>query len=250
MTRGNKVSSGDWRLISGRSLKNTVRSSIIDQLGGLILVPENTLLRYHQLSTSFRQPQRRDVEILAGNLDDPKLPDYLLGRDSSIWKDESLRYDLISIHTSHDFDIITKWLIEILLRSYHQLIGRRKKIRKCSNPNADADLFHYDDDRLEVPATVISTVLASLLPTLSIVVLYIVHNMPARLALVAALTTIFSVGVAVLTKARRVDIFAATAAYVTSFHGLNSADNTRFAAVQVVFIGTNVPGSSGNGKTS
>lgn len=154
------------------------------------------------------KPRKHDLDILAGNLDNPRLPDYLLGLDCNLWKDENWRGDLISINGVHEFDTASKWLIRLFLEPYHRLFGHRRK----DAHNADAELFHYDNAHLEAPANIISIVLSSVLPVLSIAVLYIVHSMAARLGLIALFTAAFSLSVAVLTKARRVDVFTATAA--------------------------------------
>ncbi|KAH8165634.1 hypothetical protein CIB48_g2605 [Xylaria polymorpha] len=69
-------------------------------------------------------------------------------------------------------------------------------------------------------STLLGTVVASLLPIGSIVVLYSLSNMTTRLALIGVFTAIFSLGLGIFTNGRMVDIFSATAA---------------FAAVQVVF---------------
>lgn len=75
--------------------------------------------------------------------------------------------------------------------------------------------------------------LSSTLPTLAILVLYFVKDMVTRLGLVILFTTIFAFALAVLTDAKKVEIFSATAA---------------FAAVEVVYIGsTSTAGGSGGG---
>lgn len=79
---------------------------------------------------------------------------------------------------------------------------------------------------------------------MSIIVLYFVKSMPTRLGLVAAFTALFSIALAIVTQARRTEVFAATAASVypgTAFgnFALQANDSLhRFASVQVVFIGT------------
>jgi hypothetical protein len=173
---------------------------------------DETLLRYNRISKELTKPRRCDVSILAANLDDPKLSDYLLGLDSSVYKNENLANDLRSATPIQDFDVLTKSLIKLFLRPYNNAIGHRKAARANNSVNVDADLYHYDDEHLMLPVTALSTVLASLLPVAVIAVLYVVHPMPARLGLIAAFTAIFSIGVAVLTEARRADVFAATAA--------------------------------------
>jgi len=153
-------------------------------------------------------PKERDLNILVGILDNPRLPDYLLGLDNTAWTNSQSAGDLVSVNVVPEFDVVTKWLIKLCLGAYHRFIGRRMK----QNVNADADLTHYDDEHLQIPAHIIGTLFASLLPTLSIVVLYIVDDMVKRLGLIAVFTAVFSVTLAGLTKARTVDIFAATAA--------------------------------------
>lgn len=169
---------------------------------------ETALLRYSKLSSMLHMPQKRDLNILVSNLNNPRLPDYLLGLDHTTWTDERSARDLVSVNGVPEFDIVTTWLIKLCLSPYHRLIGSRTK----QSVNGDADLTHYDDDHLQIPAHIISTLFASLLPTLSIVVLFIVEDMAKRLGLIAVFTTVFSVALAGLTKARTVDIFAATAA--------------------------------------
>jgi hypothetical protein len=58
----------------------------------------------------------------------------------------------------------------------------------------------------------LGTVLASLAPLSSILVLYFIQDMSARLGVVCALTVIFAVVVKLATRARRVEVFAVTAA--------------------------------------
>jgi hypothetical protein len=70
----------------------------------------------------------------------------------------------------------------------------------------------YDDARLIAMIEVISTVISSLLPISSIIILYFVTSQPARLGIILGYTAMFSIALAIFTKARRVEIFAATSA--------------------------------------
>jgi hypothetical protein len=63
---------------------------------------------------------------------------------------------------------------------------------------------------------------SAVLPTASIFALYYAHNTPTRLGIIMAFSVSFSVVLALCTTAKRVEIFAASAA---------------FASVQVVFVG-------------
>ncbi|KAF2498753.1 hypothetical protein BU16DRAFT_524817 [Lophium mytilinum] len=77
---------------------------------------------------------------------------------------------------------------------------------------------------------VVTAVAASLLPVVSVVILYSLSSMKARLGVMAGFDTLFAFLLAGCATVRRGEVFAATAA---------------FAAVQVVFIGTS---GSGNGN--
>ena len=101
-------------------------------------------------------------------------------------------------------------------------------------------LQHYKDSKINAIAHFIGTFVASMLPAASIFVLYFVPNMVDRLCIILALSALFSFSLAIFTQAKRVEIFAATAAYVVVVLCIATFLLTlhRFASVQVVFIGT------------
>jgi hypothetical protein len=170
------------------------------------LIDADEALAHQVFLSRLPEPRPHHLDILRSSLEDPKLPDYLLGRDSTVWADPDIVPDLISVHPVHDFDHVSLWLIKTFLGLFHRFIGRYYKGK------SDGGIYHYHDKHLQMPASVISTVLASLLPVVSIVVLYLVDSMPKRLGIVAGFTAAFSIALALFTRARRVDIFAATAA--------------------------------------
>ena len=65
-------------------------------------------------------------------------------------------------------------------------------------------------------------VLSSIIPTLSIFLLYYIQRMLTRLVIIAVMSFIFSMIMMVIVGGRRADVYAAS---------------TAFAAVQVVFVG-------------
>ena len=77
-----------------------------------------------------------------------------------------------------------------------------------------SNLHHYPDDDVETVTNILGTIFSSLAPLISIVVLSFVRNPDVRLGLVCVFTLLFSSCLAIATKARRVEIFAATAAYL------------------------------------
>jgi hypothetical protein len=163
-------------------------------------------LAHHAFLSGLSKPQQRHREILGSCLQDEKLLDHLLGRDKNTWTDASTIPDLVSLHQEHDFDMLSRWLIKLFLGLFHRLIGPWYK------GEADGRVYHYDDYHLQIPASIVSTVLACLMPVGSIVVLHLVKSTSTRLGIIAGFTAAFSLTLALVTRAKRVDIFAATAA--------------------------------------
>jgi len=87
----------------------------------------------------------------------------------------------------------------------------------------ESNVFFYRDTHIYRVATILGTLLSSLIPIAAIIVLSLVENMRARLGIVSVFTAVFSVSLSLVTEGKRVEIFAATAA---------------FASVQVVFVGS------------
>jgi Na+(H+)/acetate symporter ActP len=71
---------------------------------------------------------------------------------------------------------------------------------------------YYSDTKLAWVAKAFGTVLACFLPVLSITILYFLDSEKKRLGAIAALAALLSFTLLLLTGARVVDIFAATAA--------------------------------------
>jgi hypothetical protein len=57
-----------------------------------------------------------------------------------------------------------------------------------------------------------TTVVASLLPLCSVVVLYVVQSNGLRLGIIVVLSACFSLALALMTNARKIEVFAATSA--------------------------------------
>lgn len=93
----------------------------------------------------------------------------------------------------------------------------------------DSHTRRYSSKAVNRLASGVVAALSSILPTLAILVLYYVHDMVQRIGLLIVFTTLFAVALAVLTNAKQVEVFSATAA---------------FAAVEVVFIGSTNGASS------
>lgn len=75
-----------------------------------------------------------------------------------------------------------------------------------------SNLFRYSDSHVLGTIDLVGTVIASMIPLVSVVILYWVQNLGARLGIICAFTLLFSTGLAGVTRARRIEIFACTAA--------------------------------------
>ena len=90
----------------------------------------------------------------------------------------------------------------------------------------ESGLIHYEDATVYNITRIFCILISSLLPSASVVVLYFVEHLIDRLGIIMGFSLMFSFSLALFTSAKRVEIFAATAA---------------FASVQVVFVGSTGP---------
>jgi hypothetical protein len=198
--------------------------------------PDECLFQQRQLAT-FDPPEDGNLKSLQGWLADSKRGDYALtGADRDVWKDSK---DLLVICPDHLNDSFTRLLPKPVVECYHRFFDAQFR----SPSDEENGLYIYDDKKIVRAADIIGTLIASLMPILAVVVLYSIHDMWTRLGMIALFTILLSLGLVIITKGRRIEIFAATAAYVypTSI-ALNQkiANNylPRFASVMVVFVGS------------
>jgi hypothetical protein len=96
--------------------------------------------------------------------------------------------------------------------------GRMSKSAKADIENQEnrgpdsKNMLSYSDNHIMWVVEIFGTALASLAPMSSIVLLYFVKDMLARLGIVCAFTVVFAAILRVATRARRVEVFAITAA--------------------------------------
>ncbi|KAI9764211.1 MAG: hypothetical protein M1840_008601 [Geoglossum simile] len=133
----------------------------------------------------------------------------LTGADMYAWRGEE--EDLIAVRRRQGGDILTRWFTNVFVPCWHRTVGKR--IKKRSSPINPQDNFtNYSDTHVHRLMGVLGTIISSLLPISAIIVLYFVSSMTARLGITAAFTVVFSVFLTLGTQARRVEVFAATAA--------------------------------------
>jgi hypothetical protein len=79
-------------------------------------------------------------------------------------------------------------------------------------PNRRSDMLSVYEHSIAKCTYWITSIVASFVPVLSIVILYRIRSMEARLATIAVFNVLISVCMSVFAKARRVEVFAVTAA--------------------------------------
>ena len=169
---------------------------------------DRALLEYSQIST-MPPPTRDRLSTLQDWLERPAYGNaFLRGVEARAWDRDTPIQDFISLSTtSKDQDPMTRWLRKFLPGTYHRIIGHKLKTEDPDNAT-----FDYKDDTVLVAIQVLSTILSSLAPTVSIFVLYFIKSTLVRLGLVLVFTSLFAVILSIFTNAKRVEIFAATTA--------------------------------------
>ena len=176
------------------------------------------------------------------------------GLEASVWNPEHTS-DLLTLSARPgEHDRFTGWLVNGFLAWFHRSIGHR--LMRNRPADEEAGFREYSNAKLVLFMEILVTSLSTVIPIAATIALYFVRGMTARLALVALFMILFCTSLAIFTNGRRVEIFAATAAYVSPIwmgnfwthlgslsHLLDSeeerlTDEIRFASVQVVFVGT------------
>jgi hypothetical protein len=104
----------------------------------------------------------------------------------------------------------TLWFVKTFLGVFHKLVGNRYR----ASQDTDLHAVHYREEYMMMSTSILSTVLSSLLPIVSIIVPYLVESVPKRLGIVAIFTAAFSLTPTIITTAKRPEISAATAGSV------------------------------------
>ncbi|KAL8813738.1 MAG: hypothetical protein Q9223_006968 [Gallowayella weberi] len=141
------------------------------------------------------RPTPNDVELLREWLERPEGGDFFLrSHKDSTWKSNEGFFSLDSEQIGRDS---LTWLIS----------------EKMPPSSAEWDgVWDYHIDKLEKIANAISTLLAALLPSISILILYFVTQPASRLITISLFSVFFSLILTTVSAAKRVEVFAATTA--------------------------------------
>ncbi|KAL8788161.1 MAG: hypothetical protein Q9213_001800 [Squamulea squamosa] len=160
---------------------------------------------------SMTAPIEQDIRFLRTWLSRPESGDnFLRGGEASLWGIDNTS-DLVALSKRPgEHDVFTNWIANSVLYLFHRYIGHW--IDHKTPNDEEAGFTEYNDTKLMAALTLLATLLSSTIPVLSTVVLYFARGMPLRLAMIAVFVTLFCSTLAIFTNARRVEIFAATAA--------------------------------------
>jgi hypothetical protein len=149
----------------------------------------------------------------------------LLGIDRSSWNEEHEK-DLVALKARERHDPFSGWFTESFIPAFHHIVGSKFKVyyepfSRCNvahiskrpvSEHLGSGLFEYDETAMQMIARVLTTVVASILPLCSVIILYVVQSNGLRLGIIVILSAIFSLALALMTNARKIEIFAATSA--------------------------------------
>lgn len=175
-------------------------------------------------------PDSCDIDFLRAWLENEKGGNNFLklsaGAEATAW-DVDYAGDLITLNKRSDR--FAAWVANVLVPLYHERLGHRLQRRR--DDDFLGPYYAYDDKKLAIFGNVLCTVLSTVVPSSSILVLYYVKNVLYRLLLIIGFSSLFSLIMGFVAQGRRYEIFATTIA---------------FAAVQVVFVGsvTGTPSSN------
>ena len=177
------------------------------KIPSLTEVADDTVMQQKQMKAEH-SPNTCDVEFLQRWFKDEKMGDFpLIGLDSTLWE-TSRPCDLIALKARRAEDPLGSLFLSKVFLWWHNCIGHRIK----KPLDEEAQYFEYTDESMLRVANVLGSIISSALLVGSIMALYFVDNMLARLGIIAALTQVFSLVLILVTSAKKVEVFAATAA--------------------------------------
>ncbi|KUJ20684.1 uncharacterized protein LY89DRAFT_579036 [Mollisia scopiformis] len=219
------IYSKDWYwLNNSASEENSEQLETVRAIRGR-LKEYNDVLIQQSIISRLADPNTLNLRSLQNWLERPDMGNLaLIGKDRDTWgaSDEPLSHnmDLLATKSGGDSDAFSTWVSQKLVYWLHNIFWHRLK----RVDDAESGICSYEDKTLQKYTSNITTIVASSLPILAIVVLNCVVAINARLGLMALFTVVFAACLSFFTNATRGEIFIAT---------------STFAAVEVVFISTN-----------
>jgi hypothetical protein len=169
----------------------------------------------------------------------------LLGADATVWSEPDMQ-ELLALDTVSG-DPFTCWITNHALDIYHKILGHRIRVsiliqhlslyqnptsfeyRTLTGKNSQgrwkqrneaekqtnldsSSPFLYSDDVIQRLTRTLTIMIASMLPIMVTIILYIVKDTVKRLGIIAAFVALFSLALGLFTSATLYEVFSATAA--------------------------------------
>lgn len=168
------------------------------------------LLQISQLA-KIDSPREDELQFLKEWLDRPTMGNtFLRGREATVWRDRTAKEMVTLAERKLDSDPFSTWLSTGLVGIFDRVWGNRRKNPILADP--DSGIVEYDNSRLNSLSNAVSVTFASLVPTVSVLVLNYVCSTQTRLGLLILFTALFSAALATFTTAKKIEIFSAVAA--------------------------------------
>jgi hypothetical protein len=168
------------------------------------------------------KPLKSDVVFLREWLEMPHGGDFFLkGLEAEPWELDCEEDLVVLSERPEQRDLFAQYLSDRIVPWYHRCIGHKVQSPVCTKDWGG--VWEYKIEFFMVLGNIICMILSALVPSASIICLYFVSSMIARLVVVSGMSFLFSFVMTVIVQGRRVEVFAAT---------------TAFAAVLVVFVGS------------
>ncbi|KAF2193950.1 hypothetical protein K469DRAFT_548266 [Zopfia rhizophila CBS 207.26] len=217
-----KLSARCWEVFRERAeqgeKREKERMGLIKELRERLAEYQDALIRQSTI-LNLEHPNRRVRGAITGWFEHNRP---LVGHGRNLF-DGKAKYDTVAIRTAPDQDRLT-----LFLQNYLGYLFRNRKMKKDYPLDWDG-MYYFPETTIKHIVSVLSVLLSAALLVGAITSLYYVEKASSLIGLLAAFTTVFAGSIGLLTNARKVEVYAATAAY---------------AAVLVVFIGNNLPGRS------
>ncbi|KXT18229.1 hypothetical protein AC579_2892 [Pseudocercospora musae] len=202
----------------GRALRHKYEQigTALDRYNGLLL-QQSQLHELPKADTTFVKSIWSAIDFL----EHPEDTAYAIDDETG----KAVQSDLVTLNRAfRQQDPFTRFFTGPFIEWFH---GLYKRFRK---PDGDLGEYVYSDKKVGTFMRAFVMVVASALPTCSIVALYFIQSAVYRLAFIVIFSGIFACALTVFTEARSIDVFTASVA---------------LASVQVVFVGTAF-GNGGN----
>ncbi|KAF2193865.1 hypothetical protein K469DRAFT_709321 [Zopfia rhizophila CBS 207.26] len=220
--RKSKYALNWYWLRESRADGDTRQLDLVLRIRETLRLYNEALIQQCQILT-YPEPDQWDLTYMQNFLQTKEMGPFALnGPDATIWGSatERKKYspDLVTLCPRPKEDPFSGWVVEKAITNLFRCGCARFK-----KPSRVHGVIGYEDATILKITYWITSILASLIPIASIIILYCVHSMPARLGIIGGFNVLISICLSAFTNAKRSEVFAVTAA---------------FAAVQVVFVST------------